>query len=649
MAQTASAAELNFKRDSVVVLSGAGAAACVAILAYMKRLNPMSDLQQVANQPDPLRRFRRLHHSKLYTSLIDAAKGWLTSAGFANHDVIGPSVIATLPGAKLQGSHIDLEEGLSIIVAAMDRVVHFSHLSEPVRLARFDVLIFDASKCHWGDKLDIRALSPLYACHLFAARHAHTALEESQTRFTLLCPRAARASARQPAARASARQPAATTAATASAIEAAAATSVSPPADDDTAVTPAPLLAAVAIMDIAEPPGGYFATLHAPDAYASLSPTPSPPVPALAAAAPLTAAAAATEGDITEPPSGGSAAPQSQEGQQLQQLQEQLDQMQRSLRELQRRQQKQQQRMRQHQADHDATASRKQQKPRKSSIEARAASAVAVAFAATEAYEAALSAPPSHRPTSVSGLLGVSWVSWGENTGFPWRAQVPDGRYEDGGTKYRTVGLFATAQEASAARSAALPACDEQPASVHRGVELFLSNDARSKSGYVGVRYVFDRRQKSANRWTATCDGRHVGSFATCLDAAHAYALYSSERPSVARPTASQSVLPRPAVTRPTVHPLAAPVARLPPSEYSVCALTLNGTAFCRPGATVIERLSAGDRVAVSRPDLCGGAWQLGLVAAVPRSKRIGATITLFAPHDRTHFVVDLRCSLAVP
>ena len=86
--------------------------------------------------------------------------------------------------------HYHMEEGLSIILAATNRNVHFCHLANTVELLETEVMIFDASKCQWGDKLDAQA-PPLYASHLFASYHANTLLEERQTRFTLLCPSSA--------------------------------------------------------------------------------------------------------------------------------------------------------------------------------------------------------------------------------------------------------------------------------------------------------------------------------------------------------------------------------------------------------------------------------------------------------------------------
>jgi hypothetical protein len=259
---------------------------------------------------------------------------------------------------------------------------------------------------------------------------------------------------------------------------------------------------------------------------------------------------------------------------------------------------------------------------------------------------------PSHplgtNATKASGLPGVDKVSWGK---LPWRARVLDGKYSNGATKYRTVGYFATADEAAQAHGREAPALlSANLPTVHEGVRLFLSTDRRNKSGYAGVRYIDDHGNGKYRYMAIGPSGVYLGIFGCRLAAARAYALHIGTPPvAVAQlapsrppaPRAATACLPSPAPARPTLAP--------PPVGFALCSLSSGGTVLSRAGSAAAEVLTVGAVVAVSRPDLQRGSWHMGVVASVPRSRRIGATVTLSPPHSHTHFVVNMRCSVALP
>jgi hypothetical protein len=140
---------------------------------------------------------------------------------------------------------------------------------------------------------------------------------------------------------------------------------------------------------------------------------------------------------------------------------------------------------------------------------------------------------PSHplgtNATKASGLPGVDKVSWGK---LPWRARVLDGKYSSGATKYRTVGYFATADEAAQAHGREAPALlSANLPTVHEGVRLFLSTDRRNKSGYAGVRYIDDHGNGKYRYMAIGPSGVYLGIFGCRLAAARAYALHIGTPP----------------------------------------------------------------------------------------------------------------------
>ena len=276
--------------------------------------------------------------------------------------------------------------------------------------------------------------------------------------------------------------------------------------------------------------------------------------------------------------------------------------------------------------------------------------------------------------TQSTGLLGVGKVSWsGSHMGLSYRARVPDGRFDSGAPRHRTIGYYSSASEAAQARADHLAAqvrADRLASDVdgadrlasdaeatarpayYDGVRLFLASDPRSLSGYQGVAMKnFDGHI----RYQVRINNKSAGFHSDRLSAAADYArrvmdLPTDERPAVVNSLiatwAAETTAPAPGTCSDTL-----PTVSGPPLGFALTEVALAGSAYHAPaasesGAAALRRFSVGDVVSISHRLLTDGEWVRGRVSLAPRSMRKGACIRL---GTGSTIVLNPTWSLALP
>ena len=266
-----------------------------------------------------------------------------------------------------------------------------------------------------------------------------------------------------------------------------------------------------------------------------------------------------------------------------------------------------------------------------------------------------------------TGLLGVEKVSLsGSHMGLSYRARVPDGRYDSGALKKRTIGYYSSASEAAQARADHLAAQAHADSADHLasdteatarpayydGVRLFLASDPRSLSGYQGVAMKnFDGHI----RYQVRINNKSAGFHSDRLSAAADYARRVMDLPTDERPAVVNSLIatwaagttaPAPGTCSDTL-----PTVSGPPLGFALTEVALAGSAYLAPaasasGAAALRRFSVGNVVSISHRLLTDGEWVRGRVSLAPRSMRKGASIRLVTGST---VVLNPTWSLALP